>query len=364
MARRAVNPAMLQQLVQGSMNQELPKGSKKSTDPNFPVFSTPVDEDILVYIPRTNLQVGENGETMNLLQSFIHDGKIGKQFVSLRCINGLTGEFFSELGYDGSCPACDGMVEVWELYNAKMAAEAKRLGIDLQNDPNDTMKPIRETILREMDLKGAEEFVTFPICIIPQKARFTPTDDADKNIQTVFVQWRKKRYEESIIKTLSGMMNNPGHPAGMFWLWQFVYDTGGKPATAMLAAKNAKYNAISKGDSAHLEYLIPACEESAKEFTLLKAAEVVVANQFLYKEDLEAEVNKVLAKTRQQLDAVKLGVTGQPALGGGAPQIGAPQNALANFGVAQGQPAVNLGGEPTQTEAPQTSVQGSPVTFG
>lgn len=379
MARRTIDPSMLSGLVQGSMTQEVQKGNKRTSDPKFPVFSTPVNEDILVYIPRTNVISTENGEEMQVLPALIHDAKIGKAFTSLRCISGLVGGFYDQLGYDGACPACDGMAEVWDLYNAKMAAEAKRLNIDLQNDPNDAMKPTRENILREMDLKNPEEFVTFPICIIPTKARFTPTDDAEKNIKTVFVHWRRKRYEEKILGGLNSLMNNPGHPAGLFWFWKFSYNTEGKQATPMNSAKNATYTPISQGDSVAFQKFVSICEESAKEFTLLKAAEVVIANQFLFKDDIEADVNRVLAKTRQQLEAIKIGGADALAIVGGAqaPQLGAPENALANFGLAQ-QPvqsqsqAVNFGTEqvgqpvqPTQPSQPVVDLQipQNPVSF-
>lgn len=359
MARRTIDPSMLAGLVEGSMSQEVKKGSSKSIDPNFPVFSTPVNEDIIVYIPKVNVISTENGEEMSVLPALIHDAKIGKQFKSIRCIHGLTGGFYDQLGYDGSCPSCEGMAEVWELYNAKMAAEAKRMGVDLQNDPNDTMKPIREKLLRDMDLKGAEEFVTFPICIIPTKARFTPADNAEQEIKTVFVQWRKKRYEEKIIKGLDSLINNPGHPAGMFWFWQFTYDAKGKQHTAMDSARNARYSPINDpGFAETFNRFIPICEEQAKEFTILKAAEVVVANQFSFKEDIEAEVGKVLAKTRNQLEVIKLGGTEALAIEGGQPA--SAENALANFGVAPEQPVALGGGQVAQQGIPQGQPMGQP----
>lgn len=360
MARRTVDPTMLQGLVEGAVGQEIQKGTPRTTDPKFPVFTTPINEDILVYIPRTNVVVTENGEDMQVLHSHIHDAKIGKQFTSLRCINGLTGNAaFDALGYDGTCPACDGMADVWELYRVKLNAEAKRLGIDPQNDPADTLKPIREGILREMDLKGAEAFVTFPIVIIPTKAKFTPADDALEKMQVVYVHWRKKRYEEHILGALDQLMNNPGHPAGMFWLWKFSYNTEGKQATAMASAKNAKYNPIQDaGALESFEKFKKPAEEAAKDFTLLKAAEVVVANQFMFKEDLEVEVNKVLAKTRQMLELAQVS-GGQPQLTAGQPagQLGAG-NPLANFGVASEQ-----GTSPT-TEGTQPVTSGNPIQFG
>lgn len=373
MARRTVDVSMLQGLVQGATGQEIQKGTPRTTDPNFPVFTTPVNEDILVYIPMTNVVSDENGVDMKVLQSHIHEAKIGKQFTSLRCINGLAGNpAFDVLGYDGSCPACEATQDAWELYRVKLNAEAKRLGIDPQNDPADTLKPVRENILREMDLKGSEEYVTFPIVIIPTKAKFTPADDALENLKVVFVHWRKKRYDTEILGALDNLMTNPGHPAGLFWLWKFSYNTEGKQATAMLSAKNAKYSVIQDaGALANFEKFRQIAEEKAAPFTLLKAAEVVVANQFMYKEDLEVEVNKVMARTRQMLEFAQMS-GGQPALGAGQPagQLGAG-NPLANFGTAQqGQPQLggaptNLGQQPDAQQQQPTQPQAqNPIQFG
>lgn len=361
MARRTVDPSMLQGLVQQAQHQEVQKGSPRTTDKNFPVFSTPVNTDILVYIPRTNVISTENAEEMQVLNAVIHDARIGKQFTSLRCINGLQGPGFDALGYDGTCPACEGTADVWDLYRMKLNAEAKKLGIDPQNDVNDTLKPVRERILSEMDLKGGEEYVTFPIVIIPTKGKFQPADDALENLEVVFVHWRKSRYEKSILGALDSLMTNPGHPAGMFWLWKFSYDTKGKQPNARDSAKEAKYTPITDGEALTLfEKFRQPAEEKAAPFTLVKAAEVVVANQFLYKEDIEVEVNKILAKTRNLLELANVG-GGQPALGAGQPAgalgVGNP---LANFGTVDASAQPNLGEAQPNGGQPQ----GTPIKFG
>ncbi len=368
MARRraVVDPAMLQGLVNSSMTQEVQRGTPKTSDPAFPVFATPVNRDIIVYIPHTNVVSTENGEIMQVLPSHIHDTVQGKSFSSIRCISGLSGPQFDELGYDGTCPACEAMSDVWELYKVKLEAEAKRYGItDVQDDPNDTLGPIRKRILAERAIKDVEEYVTFTAVIIPTKAKYTPTDDAMDNLEPVFVHWRKQRYEDNITAELDKMMNPPSHPAGLFWYWKFSYDTKGKEATPRDSAKNAKYSVISDPQAlAIFEPFREKAEEVAKEFTLLKAAEVVIAVQFLYKEDLQAEVDGLMSKTRQLLKMANQG-------GGVQPAIGTPQqqgaNPLANFGTSPSQggevqqkPPQNLG-QQNQQQQPQ---QGSPVSFG
>lgn len=383
MARRIVDTSMLQQLVEHSQSQDVQRGSPRTLDPRFPVFSTPVNQDLLVYIPRTNVVATENGETMQMLHSFIHQGKIGKQFVFLRCISGLAGNpVFEQLGYDGVCPACEAMTEVWELFNLKLQAEARRMGIDPQDDPHNALKPIRDKLLQEMDLGAAEEYVTFPIVVIPTKARGIPADDWQQNLQPMFVHWRKKRYDSAITDSLQQLMTNPGHPAGRFWIWKYTYDTGGRQPNARDAARNAKYMIIQDPQMLEaLKSIIPFAEEKAKGFTLLKAAEVVVANQFMYKDDMIVELNKIMARTRRLLDMarasggamVSLPGQVQPQLPPGIPAgavgavgpVGVPGgNPLMGFRIpgneSQGAP-MNLGQE--QTPAPNPVPNGAPNAF-
>lgn len=339
MARKVVDPTKLVGLVNLASNQEIVKGVPLSSDPkNFPVFRTPVNDSILVYIPRTNVIQAEQGEVLQVLHSHLHSVKIGNRFSSYRCISGLTGnELFDELEYDGTCPACEATAEAWELYNFKMSTEAAKMGIDPQNDPADALKPTRERILGEMDIRGSEPHVTFPIIIIPTKGRFQPSDDAHEKLEGVFVQWREQRYNDSIIKALNSMMNNPGHPGGQFMLWDFTYDTKGKPATPRDSAKNANYSVITDGQALQmLEPYRQLAEQKASEFTLVKATEVVIANNFLFKSDYSEEIDKAMRHTRQMLSLSKTG-GGQPAIGGGQPAIGGG-NPLAGFGQTNAQP--------------------------
>ena len=324
---RKVDVNLLAQLNAGAEKQEVKKGGfSRTTDPNFPVFSTPVNKDILVYIPMTNVVSTENGSEMKLLNVHTHTYREGNYTGMLRCISGLEGGVYSEvLGYDGTCPACEAVKDCWALYNRKMEAEAKKLGVDPQNDTGEVLKSVRRKILDEMDMKGTEEYVTFPIVIIPtQEKSIKPTPDALKNLQVQFVVWTKKRYEKNILGALESLMNNPGHPGGMFWIWKFSYDTAGKQANARDSAKNAKYMPIT--DANFLNAMAPgkaALEQAAAAFTNEKASEVVISNQYMYKEDLDEKVNKIMAKTRNLLSLSEAESLGAPALGA---------NALANFG--------------------------------
>lgn len=327
---RKVDVNLLAQLNEGAENQEVKKGGfSRTTDPNFPVFATPINKDILVYIPMTNVVQTENGAEMKLLNVHTHSYREGNFTGMMRCISGLNGGIYTEvLGYDGTCPACEAVKDCWTLYNRKIDNEAKKLGIDPQNDTADVLKSARRKILDEMDMKGTEEYVTFPIVIIPTEEKsIRPTADALNNLQVQFVVWTKKRYEKNILGALDSLMTNPGHPGGMFWMWKFTYDTAGKPANARDSAKNAKYMPITDGNFLNaMAGGKPALEKAASAFTNEKASEVVISNQFMYKEDMDEKVNKIMAKTRQLLS-----MSETESLGG-APAIGV--NPLADFGGA------------------------------
>ena len=335
---RKVDPSILSQLNQGAATQEVKKGGySRTSDPNFPVFGTPINKDILVYIPMTNVIQNENGSELSLLTVHTHTYREGNYTGMMRCISGLEGGIFKDvLGYDGTCPACEAVRDCWSLYNRKLEAEAKKLGIDPQNDTGDVLKSTRRKILDEMDMKGTEEYVTFPIVVIPTvEGTIKPTPDALQNLQPQFVVWTKKRYEKNILGSLSSLFNNPGHPGGMFWIWKFSYDTDGKPANARDSAKNASYMPIT--DAQFLAALTPAktaLEAAAAAFTNEKASEVVLSNQYLYKEDIDEKVNKIMAKTRNLL-----ALSETDALGG-TPALG--ENPLAGFA---GLPQGNLGME-------------------
>lgn len=341
---RKVDMSLISELNKGAENQVVKGGNAKSIDPKFPVFATPINEDILVYIPKTNVIKTENGEELKLLHSHLHSFVNGKRFGQFRCITGLAGGPFDQLGYDGTCPACDAMGEVWDLYNKKIATEATRMGVvDPQNDPTDMLKGVKEKARKEMDLQTAEEYVTFPVVIIPQKERFVPTDDAKDTLKVQFVTWRKSRYDKNIGAAVEeGIDGDPlESPAGVFWSWKFTYDTQGKPANARDSAREAKYTVLNTaGKLAGLKKLEKVCEEAAKEFTNEKAIEVIVANQFMYKEDLEAEVGKVMAKTRGLLEASNINsVTSAPGLQAPTP---ANPNPMVGYGNA---PSGDLGVE-------------------
>lgn len=285
-------------------NQEIDK-PYGSTDSEFPLFKTPVGENLLVYIPTLNVTENPDGTTSNeLLYTALHNFHSGKRFGTITCISGIDGEspIAQALGYtDHTCPACDAVSECWNLVNAKIEALAKELGIDPNEDKEGRLEPSRKKFISEMAMQRSNMYVTFPIVVIPHK-NLRLTEGSIKNMQGYFVTMTKQRYEEKVCAGLTSLLDNPGHIGGRFMLWKFIYDTKGQQPNARDAAKNASFNIIN--DVAALTAFEPCRvkgEEIGAKFTNLKALEVLTALEPVEYTKILSDVNSVMKETRQVL---------------------------------------------------------------
>lgn len=344
-----VNPAM----IQATANQEAGRSSNRSTDSKFPVFGVPVGEDLLVYIPRIGVTKTENGEQVDWLRSVLHEYTVGNSYGHLRCINGLHEDSFPESGYDGSCPACEAERECWTLAQSKIAAEQKKRGI-ADDDQSEGWKAEKSKVYSSRVVKGTEKYITFPIVVIPNgDNKLSPAPDWEKNMKVYFVMWKEAMYNERLLTPLEAIPNNPGHPAGMMWLWKYSYTPKSGEQNARDAQRNAKYNAVQNTNN-YYNAIIQAAENLAKDFVAFKAAEVVIANQFLSKGELTTFIDKSMMQTRLMIQAF----AGNFASSGTTPALSStassPEAALANFGATPDEVPKNLGVMP----------DGAPVAAG
>lgn len=350
--KKITDPALINEFVTGATNQVVSSSTPKSDDPNFPVFRTPLEKDLIVYFPKVCVTTVDGQEVYNPLVSHAHAVRKGaKQFLTYRCISGLSGGAYENLHYDGTCPFCDGLATCWDLYNEKMARKAAEMGIDLQNDTADTMKPYRQQFIQEMAIKKSEEYVTFPIVIISDTGTIPQSLDAAK-CEAQFVTMRKDTFEQKIMDPLTKQAVPIAHPGGLFFKWCFTYDTKGKPANVRDAAKNAQYLPIvDAGGVNALSPFVPNAEAAAQKFTNAQAASCVIMNQFYDKEDLVKEVDAILADTNRTLSVLKQG----------APAV-APVNALPNVGSGVAGALAAFGGGTPVAEASATAPTGAPAT--
>ena len=287
-----------------------------STDSKFPLFKTPVGENLLVYIPRLNvIDNGDGTETNVLLHSASHKYSTGKQFGDITCITGfpMDNPVAEALGYvdeNGAhtCPACDALSECWDLVNAKTNALAKQMGIDdPQNDREEKLKPSRQKFMQEMAIQRSTEYVTFPIVVLPAKNN-RPAEDAMDKMQGYFVTMSKQRYQEKVCAGLDALYENPGHIAGRWMTWKFKYDTKGAQPTARDAAKNAQFIIIENSAAINeLQAYVAKAEEIAAEFTNEKALEVLTALAPQSYDEIKRITDRVMKETRNTLAAMEAG---------------------------------------------------------
>lgn len=359
MVRKALDPTLIASLVDGAATQVVGGGSPKTDDPNFPVFRTPLNTDLIIYMPRTPVVNVDGQDVYNPLTSHVHNVRKGaKMYLQYRCVTSLSGGVYDELGYDGTCPFCDGMADCWDLYNKKIEMKAREQNIDPSNDPDDLMKPWRQQYVQDMAIKKADEFVTFPIVIISETGT-VPRSLEDAKMQAQFVMMRKETFVEKIMDVLTKQPVPITNPAGYYFKWAFTYDTKGKPANVRDAARKAQYIPIlDVGSTQLLTQFTEKAEEVAKEFTNVKAATVVLANQFYSMEFLRSEAISVLTETRKMLQVLE----NTPV--GATPAITANTgvaNALASFGVANTAPAGAIAMSQSAPAPTPAAVSGQPM---
>lgn len=317
----AMNKEKMHMLLQGARSQKKSTGFKATKDPNVKMFKTPLEKAILVYIPKTNVYENEEGvEDFGFLPSLLHSVKKGKYEQNYRCIDGFKGQFFEEeYGYDGECPLCSANAKSWELYNAKMEEFALKKGIDLKNAnrEDESIKHESSKNIQEMAVSTSEEFMTFPVCIIPNtEVAHMPADNALEGIETVYVQWRKKRVEEKLISGgIKKKLNKIPHLGGTIWVWDFRYNTEGKTPDPMIAANKAKYTTYTVDeilgaceDEATKEYflkVIAECEIKASTYTVEHALDMIYATEFLHKDKVLDIADGAIADTQLILDGYK-----------------------------------------------------------
>lgn len=359
----------LKQAVMETQEQRVVHRAIRSTDQKFPVFATPI-ENVLVYVPRTFVHATETGETMDKLSSVQHTWQIGtSQFGMARCYKDMPVELASRLGVEhpGTCPFDDARAECWKLINALTAQKCKESGLNPDNSEDKAVQSIRRDYQSKYLMIGKQtHYYTFPIVIIPKNpVSQAPAEDAATGMKAYYMMLNEKKYTDLFETPLEGFANNPGHPGGHVFLGKYAYPVEtGKQRNARDAGREVTYVALQ--DLKPFEKLLPIAEKLVADFTPEKAAEVVIADNFLTLDESMSIINDAMTDVRRMIMALdKIGHAGdQPAaISGGAAA------ALQNFGTQGGTiPAVTAGNlgvaAPATSSAPETvpsTMPGSPI---
>lgn len=336
--RKQLSEEAKKQILTASSQQTGKVQAIKSWDNDYPAFDVPINQKVLVYIP--NHVVMEPDGSMDLLQDKFaaHAVIDGRTFNNVRCSQGV---FNEELGLDGTCPLCDGMNEVWDLYHKEYAELAKSRGIDVNSpDAEATLKAERTELLKNMAIKTAEQWYTFPIvvieCEVDANGNLTtkPKLDANKHIHgtPMFYQIRKRTYDDKwkagfdSIDTDGG--DAPTSPAGMWAVLNFTYTPKSGNCDKMGSARALK---VGFKTMSGYEQWAKAFDEMTEDWTPFKAIDVLVLNALRSMDEMREVADTVLKPVRDKLAMLALGSSGVAT----APTNKSADEALSNFGAEE-----------------------------
>lgn len=334
--------------IQTQLNaQTIERSAPKSTDPkNFPVFSIPAGQKILVYVPNHVVELEDGTHQLRMDMPILHPVQDGNRFRYFRCINNLID---TDLGFDGSCPLCDATGEPWDLARARIEQKCKAQGLDPEDKENKDVKAIRMAEFGDRVLKEGDRYFTFPIVVFETDKDCKSFARDDKGDIKYTVQWyniSEKKYADTWGKAIAEMEDEPETPAGYFFVLSYQYDTKGKQPNSRDAARALSVHPkIKVGQQKGMDALKKHLDSQTEHWTPEKAAETVISNNLYSKEDLEGATNDLLANTRSML-AMYQGMSD----GGSQPAMGAPA------------PALKLGGK-VETETPVATMDETDEDF-
>ncbi|MBR4313499.1 MAG: hypothetical protein IKP66_01160 [Lachnospiraceae bacterium] len=353
-APKQISAEVAEQLTQASATQTTGQRAVKTYDPQFPVFDIPVNQKILVYIPN-HVVTNPDGTTGLRMDSFLaHPVIDGRSYGNVRCINGIQNDD-PQLNWDGTCPLCTGISDVWDLYRHEIADIARSKGIDPELASSDeTLKADRMELARNRVIREAERWYTFPIVVIEceEKDGVLSTQPKVENGSLVghpmFYSIRESTFIEKWVAGYDSIDGpTPTSPAGLWAVLNFTYTPkSGKP-DKMGSAKNLKviYKTMEGYDQWATYF-----DQITADWTPAKAQEVVVLDTIRSMQETQEVADSILKPVREKLALYNIG--GNVNNANAIPQNTNAAQALANFGGET--PAIG-------TSAPATPVAPAPA---
>lgn len=345
------------QVAQASQAQTGKKVTEKSIDPiNFPVFETPVNRKVLIYVPNHRTE-DELGIRLRMDKGAFHQVIAQGGYHSVRCLSGI---ILEEENYDGTCPLCDVLPECWDLYHKQYEETAKMKGIDVNNDPEDSLKAVRQDLTKKMVVKGAEVWYTFPIVEIDcEEGKTVPKKNAEGQLsgKVVWYSIREQTYKEKWEKAFEAMEEECA--AGAWFVLNFTYESKSGQHDKMGSARALQvvYKPMGETYASWATYY----DQLTEGWTPQKATETVIANFFLEMEEVQEVTDVAMQPVRDKLAMLNM-VAGGIGVPQSAPIVGtsSPEAIASQFGAVPVE-SLPAGGAPPQvgvsTEAiPQTGV--------
>lgn len=242
----------LAKLLAQSKTQEAGTSYQPTTDPNIKMFKTPVNERVVVYVPLVKQKGQSEEEAKEVFSAVLHDYNEGQRFGRARCIHGIsTGgplelEDGTVIEYNGECPYCEAVSKEWDVANKGIDAELALNGVTREDCNPDQLKAIKRKYYGDRKIQNAEKYVVFPVAVLPVDPSNKYAVIPDREPELSYVIWRESRFKDKLESALQSLLDGGDSIKGLYWLWDFTYDTKGKEPTAMDSARNAKYKVIEQ----------------------------------------------------------------------------------------------------------------------
>lgn len=333
---KTLSPESMATLNQASAAQTGAMNKLRSYDPDYPVFEIPINQRVLVYVPN-HTEIDPDGAVSLRMDKFAAHAVIdGRNFDDIRCTSGIV---LPELGLDGTCPLCNAMSEVWDLYGKEYSSIAKSKGIDPQSpEAQEGLKEERKNLVRNMVLKNADVWYTFPIVVIDclekdGKLTITPKKDATGRIsgKPMWYSIRERTYIDKWIPAFDALSDGEGiesvevptTPAGMWAVLNFTYTPKSGKHDRMGSAKNLSvtFKTNMTGYDEWAEYF----DKLTEGWNAEKAMNTLVLDALRDMEEMNQVCDHLMKPVRDKLALYN--ITGSLA------EVSAPaENTLAEFG--------------------------------
>lgn len=355
--KKELSPEQRASITAASSKQTGSMTSPKTYDPNYPLFSNPVNDKVLIYIPNHVVQLEDGSFGLRWDKFASHQCRIGKAYTNIRCCGEMVDE---TLGYDGSCPACNAVTESWTLYSYKWKNFCKVRGLDpTSEEVKKQYENDRKELMNEMAVQSANIFVTFPIVVIEcEPGKMTPKRDANGQIsgKPMFYTIYERSYNDKWLAAFDALAEDEGatdrNPAGRWAVLNYTYTPKTGTHNKRDSARNLKVSFKTMGESykdweKHFDKL-------TAEWTPEVAQDVLVQNAVRSMDEMVDAVEELIRDTRAKNETYKM----QEELQTGVAPVQSPvtdaDQALKNFG------AVPAGGTPVS----QPVQSGQPVGVG
>lgn len=343
-----------QSITQASAKQTGSMSSPKTYDPAYPLFDTPVNQKVLIYIPN-HTEINEDGVSSIRADLFTaHSCRMGKAYVDVRCCGEVINE---KLGLDGSCPVCDATQNCWELFNKQWAELCKSKGYDPSSpEADEALKNDKKELLDARAVKKAEQYITFPIVVIDcEEGKTVPKKDAQGKITgtPMFYTIRTSTYEDKWMTAFDAMEDESEdgvdhNPAGRWAVLNFTYTPKSGSHNKRDSARNLKVTFRTMGDAVYREWE-KYFDQMTIDWTPEVAQDVLVRNSLRDMDEMKEVADELLKPVREKLQMYLLTQGGAtvPAVTGNANA----EEALAGFGATAAETGV----------APQGALPEAPV---